>query len=306
MSLLINIPDRPLTKLIDKLTQYIPAEEIRVWPEIKQADDIEFALVWKHQPGSLTNLPKLKGISSFGAGVDSILTDSQLPNVPIARIVDDSLGKDMASFILTMIQHHKLRLDQFTQQQQVALWKPKSARKGNRVGILGFGQLGQEAAKLLSYMGFDVSAWARTDKVAHDVVCHSGQQAFEQLVANSDYLVCLLPLTAETEGILNREVFELMPNDAALINVARGKHLVEQDLIAALDNNLLAYAYLDVFTQEPLPAQHPFWQHDKIKVTPHISAVTNVDTAVAQIVENYQRVKQEQNMINCIDRQQGY
>lgn len=306
MSLLINIPGRPLDKLIAKLSQHIAVEEIQVWPEVTDPNSIEFALVWKHQQSSLLGLPNLKGISSFGAGVDSILADTDLPQVPVARIVDDNLARDMASFVLTMVQHHKLRLIQFSNQQTAALWKPKSARKGNRVGILGNGQLGQATAKLLVQMGFDVSTWGRTTKFIDGVESVTGQDAFNHLVSNSDYLICLLPLTPETDQILNKQVFEKMPNDAALINVARGAHLAEQDLVAALDNEQLAHAYLDVFTQEPLPPEHIFWQHPKITITPHISAVTNVDTAVEQIVENYVRVKAGKPMLHCIDRKLGY
>lgn len=306
MSLLINIPDRPLEKLISKLSASIPVEEIQIWPDVKAPESIELALVWKQHQGSLLGLPNLKGISSFGAGVDSILADTELPDVPIARIVDDNLAKDMASFVFTMIQHHKLRLQQFANQQEVALWKPKSARRGNRVGILGFGQLGQASASFLTQMGYDVAAWGRTEKQIEGITCSTGEAGLEHVVANSDFLVCLLPLTTATEYILNSQVFELMPSDSALINVARGKHLVENDLIEALDNQQLAHAYLDVFIQEPLAKEHPFWQHPKITITPHISAVTNVDTAVAQIVANYQRVKNGLPMLNCIDRTTGY
>lgn len=306
MSLLINIPGRPLDKLISKLSESIPIDEIQVWPEVKDPESVELALVWKQQQGSLLGLPNLKGISSFGAGVDSILADAELPSVPIARIVDDNLAQDMASFVFTMVQHHKLRLHQFANQQDVALWKPKSARRGNRVGILGFGQLGQACASFLTQMGYDVTVWGRTSKQVGDIECLAGEIGFEQVVSNSDFLVCLLPLTEQTENILNARVFELMPSDAALINVARGKHLVETDLVAALNDNQLAHAYLDVFIQEPLAKDHTFWRHPNITITPHISAVTNVDTAVAQIVINYQRVKNDQSMLNCIDRTAGY
>ena len=306
MSLLINIPDRSLDKLIAKLAEHIPVEEIQVWPEVRQPEKVEFALVWKHHHGSLTNLPNLKGISSFGAGVDSIVSDQALPKVPVARIVDDNLAQQMAQYILAMVQHHKLRLNQFANQQSQSLWKPKSARRGNKVGVLGFGQLGQAASLLLSQIGFQVEAWGRSDRAVGEVICSSGELAFERIVSSSDYLVCLLPLTKQTENILDKKVFSIMPNDAAIINVARGKHLVEEDLVNALDNDELAFAYLDVFIQEPLPKEHVFWQHPKIQITPHISAVTNVDTAVSQIVENYKRVKQQQAMKHCIDLTTGY
>lgn len=306
MALLINIPSRPTEKIVAKLAEQIPEQELCLWPDVSKAEQIELALVWQHQHGSLSQLPNLKAIASFGAGVDAILADPQLPDVPVTRIIDPHLADDMANYVLTMIQHHKLRLDQFERQQSQANWRPKRARTGNKVGILGFGQLGQRVGQLLLQLGFDVAAWARTAKQVDGICCTAGQQTFEQLVANSDYLVCLLPLTAATESILDKKVFALMPQDAALINVARGAHLVEADLLQALDQGQLGYAYLDVFKQEPLPPSHEFWHHDNIKVTPHISAVTSLDTAISQIVMNYQRIKQGLPLRNCIDKKQGY
>ena len=306
MSILINIPGRPLDKLIAKLSQSIAVEDIEVWPNIKSPEDIEFALVWKHQTGSLTGLPNLKAISSFGAGVDSILQDTALPTVPIARIVDDNLAVDMAEYVYAMVQHHRLRLGQFNQQQEHSHWKPKSARKGKRVGVLGAGQLGMAVARLLKQRGFNVQTWSRSEKPNTDIPHLTGQNGFDELVSQSDFLICLLPLTTATENILNHSVFELMPSDAALINVARGQHLVDDDLITALDNYQLSFAYLDVFRQEPLPSEHKFWQHQKIQITPHISAVTNVDTAVAQVIENYQRVKAGKPIKNSINLAFGY
>lgn len=306
MSILINIPNRPVEKIVARLAEFIDKSDIQIWPDITAPEQITFALVWKQEVGSLTNLPNLQGIASFGAGVDSILADPQLPAVPIARIVDPNLSRDMANYVLTVIQQHRLRLAQFNQQQMDALWKPKRARKGKRVGILGFGQLGQACAALLQQMGFSVSAWATTEKQVNGITCKTGEDGFESTVAESDYLVCLLPLTEQTENVLNRDVFKLMPEDAAIINVARGQHLVDEDLIAALDQGDIAYAYLDVFRQEPLPKEHAFWHHKQIQITPHISAVTNLDTALEQVVENYQRVQAGLAMIHCIDQQRGY
>lgn len=306
MSILINIPNRPVEKIVARLAQSIDKRDIQVWPNITAPEQVKFALVWKQQAGSLTHLPNLQGISSFGAGVDSILADPQLPAVPIARIVDPNLSRDMAGYVLTVIQQHLLRFAQFQQQQVDALWKPKSARKGKRVGILGFGQLGQACAALLQQMGFTVSAWASTEKTVNDIACKTGRAGFESVVAESDFLVCLLPLTEQTENILNLEVFKLMPKDAAIINVARGHHLVDDDLIAALDQGEIAFAYLDVFRQEPLPKDHDFWQHKQIQITPHISAVTNLETALEQVIENYHRVQAGLTMLNCIDQQRGY
>ncbi|WP_299268655.1 glyoxylate/hydroxypyruvate reductase A [uncultured Psychrosphaera sp.] len=306
MSILINIPGRPLDKLITRLKQDIPENEIEVWPNVKHPDKVEFALVWKHQHGSLTAYKNLKAISSFGAGVDSIISDPDLPNVPIVRIVDPDLAINMAQYVLTMIQHHKLRLHQFNQQQQEQIWKPKSARKGNKVGILGLGQLGSKTAQVLLDFGFEVSGWSRSLKELDKVNCYAGDDGFNTVITEADYLVCLLPLTDKTENILNAAVFSKMKSTAVLINVARGEHVVDEDLIEALDNEQISFAYLDVFRQEPLPEQHLFWLSDKIQITPHISAVTNVETAVSQIVENYFLQKKGQELNNLIDRRSAY
>ncbi|NVK24489.1 MAG: glyoxylate/hydroxypyruvate reductase A [Gammaproteobacteria bacterium] len=309
MSFLINMPSRNTDKLRERLSQDIPLSEIEIYPDVQKPEDVEFALVWHHQPGSLKQFPNLKAISSFGAGVDSILSDPELPDVPITRIVDSWLASDMAKFIVTTIQQHTLRFAQFRQQQSQQLWKPKSKRKGNRVGILGLGQLGQKAAELLNLFGYQVSGWSQSVKKLTDVNCLTGEDAFRELVQGSDYLVCLLPLTPETTGILNEDVFRLMPNDSVLINVARGQHVVERDLLAALNAQQLEHAYLDVFSTEPLPPQHDFWVHPNITITPHISAVTDLETAVSQIVENYQRLKATGNVVSLkhvINIEKGY
>lgn len=306
MALLINIPGRPLDKLITKLQASIPTEEIVIWPDNPANKVIDFALVWKHQPGSLTPYTQLKGISSFGAGVDSILKDPHLPNLPIARIVDPDLATNMAQYVLTMIQHHRLRLPQFTTQQQIQLWKPKSPRRQKRVGILGLGQLGSVTAKLLTEQGYEVSGWSQSAKSLPNIICYAGQQGLTELLANADYLVCLLPLTDQTQDLLNAKTLAQLPKGAVVINVARGEHLVDDDLVSMLDSGHIDYAYLDVFRREPLETSHPFWRHPNIQITPHVSAVTNVDTAVTQIIENYQRIKTNSPLLNTIDRTKGY
>lgn len=306
MSLLINIPDRKLDKLVEKLGDRIGAENIEVWPNVNEPERVKMALVWKHQEGTLQGLDNLAGVSSFGAGVDSILADKQLPNVPVARIVDNDLANSMANYVTTIINSHKLRLNEFAQQQALGLWKPRSALKGNKVGILGMGELGKATANFLAHAGFEVTGWSRSEKSVPGVVSTSGIKAFDQLISESDYLVCLLPLTSETRGVINKTVLNAMKPTSVLINVARGAHVYEEDLIDALYNKAIAHAYLDVFDTEPLPKSHPYWRTPNLTITPHISAVTNIDTAVEQIVDNYQRILNDQPMLNVIDREQGY
>lgn len=306
MSLLINIPNRNVDSLLAKLEQHIPTSEIQVWPNITSPESIKFALVWKHQPGSLSDLSNLKGISSFGAGVDSILSDSELPEVPIARIVDEDLALNMTNYVVTLINSHRLRLDMFAKQQTMAMWKPRGLRKGKTVGVLGLGQLGQAVCHALSNCGFTVTGWSNSIKEIPGVDSVTGLVGFDKVIAESDYLVCLLPLTASTKGIINRHVLHKMKTDAVLINVARGGHVVEQDLIEALYDKEIAAAYLDVFDIEPLPETHPYWRTPNLTITPHISAVTNINTAVDQVVANYNRVMSGQLMTNTIDKNRGY
>lgn len=306
MALLINIPDRPVTKIVDKLAEFIGRDEIYVWPEVANPDDITFALVWKHKTGSLLPYKNLQAISSFGAGVDSILADKELPNVPICRIVDPNLSQQMAMFVLTVIQQHKLRFGQFDAQQKQQIWKPKSQHKKRTVGILGLGQLGRQCAKLLLNVGFDVQGWSRTEKDLQGVKCYTGLNGLNDMLATTDYLVNLLPLTEDTKGILNTDLFNKLPAASVLVNVARGEHLVEDDLIQAINSGQIEHAFLDVFTQEPLPKEHCFWQQPQITVTPHISAVTDIDTAVTQISENYLAIKHQRKLKNVIDLNLGY
>lgn len=306
MAILVNIPNRNIQKLTERLVLALGQQDVFVWPNVPSPEDVDFALVWKHESGTLKNLPSLKGISSFGAGVDAIFADKELPSVPVARIVDEQLSNSMAIYVTTLINSHKLRLSEYSQQQALALWKPRSNRKGNKVGILGLGELGQQTAKMLVSCGFDVTGWSQSIKQLPGVKSVTGLAEFDNLVSTSDYLVCLLPLTPQTKGVLNRSVFTKMKNTAVLINVARGGHVVEDDLISALYDKEIAHAYLDVFDIEPLPEQHPYWRTPNLTITPHISAVTNLDTALEQILVNYKNVKSGKPMINLADRQKGY
>ena len=306
MSLLINIPDRNTDKLVAKLAERIGSENIEVWPDVAKPDDVELALVWQHEPGSLVPFKNLKAVSSFGAGVDSIFADSQLPNVPVTRIVDADLSENMAQYVLTIVNQYRLRLPTYQTQQSLALWKPRSNRKGRDVGILGLGKLGMHVGEVLIKNGYRVKGWSRTVKSHPSIDCMSGNVGFDSLIQNVDYLVCLLPLTTDTKGIINDEVFSKMKTDAVLINVARGGHVNEDSVIAALYNKEVAAAYLDVFDIEPLPESHPYWRTPNLHITPHVSAVTNVNTAVEQVIENYNNVLDGTELINVVDKTLGY
>lgn len=306
MSLLVVVPGRDNTKLLAKLGSLLPGVKIELWHQALDCTDVEFVLAWNPPSSIWQQLPQLKAISSYGAGVDGLLSHPNLPEVPVTRIVDPQLAVSMSEYVLHAIGFFKLRFNQYLVNKSSQFWKPRRAKAGNKVGILGLGQLGRAVSAKLVASGFEVSGWSRSPKSISGVRCYSGDNGLTSMLGSLDYLVCLLPLTADTEGVLNKSLFEQLPSGAVLINVARGAHLNEADLIAALDNEHLAGAALDVFCVEPLPSVHDFWRYPNILLTPHVSAVTNIDTACRQIADNYLRLKSGDALLNEVDRKLGY
>ncbi len=306
MSLLIVVPDRNNDKLVNKLHALLPDTKIEIWQAEQIFENVEFVLAWDPPSSVWLQTPNLKAISSYGAGVDGLLKHANLPDVPIARIVDPQLAVNMSEYILHAIGYFKLRFDQYLINKSSQYWKPKRAHSGNKVGILGLGELGAAVAQKLINNGFEVSGWSKSLKSIKNVSCYCTDEGLKDMLSHIDYLICLLPLTTHTQGILNKTIFNCLPDGAVLINVARGEHLNEHDFLAALDSGKLRGAALDVFKQEPLPPAHNFWQRTELLLTPHISAVTNIDTACAQIAENYLRLKSGKTLTNQINRKVGY
>ena len=291
---------------LTRLTQQL---DIRVWPEIGDPAEIDYALVWRPEPGFLAALPNLKLILSLGAGVDHLLGDPRLPrHLPIVRLVDPHMTNAMSEYVvLQVLRLHRRDLD-YRAQQDAGIWReldqPNAVER--RVGILGLGELGQDAAKKLNTLGFDVAGWSRSEKAVAGVGSYAGAAGLALLLARSEILVCLLPLTADTEGILNARTLALLPRGAALVNAARGAHLVEADLLVALASGQISAAVLDVFSEEPLPAGHPFWDHPRIVMTPHVAAFTNPSTAAPIILDNIRRFEEGLPLLNRIDPARGY
>lgn len=306
MSVLVAITGRDNTKLIAKLKELLPNEEIIQWPECKKLNNVEFVLAWNAPDNLWQQLPNLKAVSSFGAGVDSINMSLLPKEVDVVRIVDTELAQDMAEYVLGHVLAHKLRLKEYFVKQSQCNYKPKRAYKYNHVGILGFGELGKACAKKLTLNGFTVSAWSKTEKSDEQVHLYSQQQGLNEMLPTIDYLVCLLPLTKYTKGIINADLLAKLPAHACVINVARGEHLVEQDLINALNSEMLRAATLDVFTQEPLPHDHPFWHNANITITPHCAALSDLNSVTAQIAENINRLKSGLTLNNRVNRTKGY
>lgn len=306
MTVLICITGRDNSKLEQKLRASLPGVEISQWPNCSNLVAVEFVIAWNAPDELWPQLPNLKVVQSFGAGVDGIALKQLPQHVAVTRIVDAGLADDMAEYILTHVLAHKLRLREYTRKQNQQQWKPRRVKAYNHVGILGLGELGLAAASSLRNNNFIVSGWSRTHKEVDGINCYYGQNAIHQFLENLDYLVCLLPLTTHTSGILNRVVFEQLPNDSVLINVARGQHLVDDDLLWALDNHQLAGATLDVFNAEPLKPEHPFWHHPLITITPHCAAITDLATVCDQIVFNINAHFSKQSLKNQIDKAIGY
>jgi glyoxylate/hydroxypyruvate reductase A len=294
---------RPLLRAL------LPEHEIRYWPEIGDEAAVEYALVWNPEPGLLAALPNLKLIVGLGAGVDHLLRDPSLPTaVPIVRLVDPYMTDAMSEYVaLSVLRLHRQDLD-YLSQQRAGIWEEREQKNAAErpVGILGFGTLGQDAARRLKALGFDVAGWSRGAKEVAGFKTFAGAAGLDALLARSEILVCLLPLTGETAGILNAAVFARLPRGAGLVNVGRGGHLVEADLIPALDSGQLSGAVLDVVGEEPLPGDHPFWRHPRIIITPHVAAETHPPTAAPIIREAIRRCAAGLPVANTVDPVRGY
>ena len=291
------------------LGELMPEHEIRYWPDIGDRAAIEYALVWQPEPGLLASLPNLKLIVGLGAGVDHLLRDPSLPRtVPIVRLVDPYMTDAMSEYVvLSVLRLHRQDLD-YLAQQRAGQWQEREQKNATerRVGILGFGTLGQDAGRKLRSLGFPVAGWSRAPKEIAGFATHAGPAGLDALLQRSEILVCLLPLTAATAGILNAATFARLPRGAGLVNVGRGDHLVEADLLAALDSGHLSGAVLDVFRDEPLPPEHPFWRHPRIIVTPHIAAETHPPTAAPLIRDAIRRCQAGLPVTHRVDFARGY
>ncbi len=286
-----------------------PDLDLRVWPDAGDPNDIDYALVWQPPAGELRSYPNLKVIFSVGAGIDHLSSDPDLPaGVPIVRMVEPGLTAGMSEFVvMSALAHHRFMLD-YAQQARAEVWEEISqiSTVRRRVGIMGLGVLGRDAAEKLKPFGFPVAGWSRSPKELPGVTCFHGRGGLKPFLAECDILVCLLPLTAETRGILNAETFAAMPKGAAVINVARGGHLVEEDLLAALESGQISGATLDVFQEEPLPKGHPFWQHPRVVLTPHIASMTIPETAAKAVMDNIKRFEAGQPLTDVVDLERGY
>ena len=273
-------------------------------------DSIDYVLSFRPPPGLLKSLPNLKVIFSLGAGVDGFLADPEFPaHVPLVRFVDNSLATEMAQYVLlqVLLVHRDHRaLDAAQKEGRWAQTMLPRRTQETRVGILGLGEMGALSARLLADLGFSVSGWSRTPKNLPGVKNFAGADALADFLAQCDLLVCLLPLTPDTRGILNAKTFAMLPKGAYVINAARGGHLVEADVIPAIESGQLSGAALDVFETEPLPASSPLWRHPKVTLTPHIAAISELGPSVQMVVDGIRRHQRGETLLNVVDISRGY
>ena len=289
----------------------LPDLDCRVWPDgTGDAKDIEYALVWRPKPGMLRAFPNLKAIFSLGAGVDHLLGDGmELPDgVPVVRMVDPGLTAGMSEYVVYWTLHHHRKFGDYARQAAEKRWRPlpQKAPRDCRVGIMGVGIMGSDAARKLKALDFDVAGWGRTLKNLPGVPGFQGAEGLRDFLARTDILVCLLPLTPDTRAILNAGTFARLPKGAVVINAARGGHLVDDDLLQALDSGQLSAAVLDVFHAEPLPADHPFWTHPRIDVTPHVASLTVPESAAKAVAANIRRMRAGEPPEPIVDPARGY
>ena len=277
---------------VAKLKAALP-EAYTVLPmsDVTDPASVDYAIVWMPPAGMLAGLPNLKAIVSIAAGIDHLLADPQLPkDVPIIRTIGNDLTQRMREFIaLHVLRMHREQRRMDTAQIE-GRWDPVTVPPANyrKVGLMGLGNLGKAAAQTLAMLGYQVRGWSNSMKEIEGVTCYAGAEGFDAFLDRLDTLVCLLPLTEATTGLLNAGTFAKLAPGAQLLNAARGGHMVEDDLIPALESGQLSHATLDVFAVEPLPADHPFWRHPQITVTPHIASMIDQATGVSIIAANLQ------------------
>jgi len=273
--------------------------------------EVTAAVVANPPPGSLQGLGGLRLIQSLWAGVDRLLLDATLPaGVPVARMVDPAMASAMAETALWATLALQRGFFEYANRQRAGVWRPHGQRRADevRVTVLGAGQMGAAVAARLVAQGYPVSAWVREARpaVTGGMALHAGEAALRGLVPLSDIVINLLPLTAATRGLLDARFFSALPAGAAVVNLGRGAHLVDADLLAALDSGHLSHAVLDVFQIEPLPAGHPFWAHPGVTLLPHVAALTDPRSAAEVVAANLRALRDGQPLAHLVDRRQGY
>ncbi|MCL4766244.1 MAG: glyoxylate/hydroxypyruvate reductase A [Hyphomicrobiaceae bacterium] len=296
--------------------EQVPDLDIRIWPDTGPVEDIRYALAWGPPVGALKRFPGLELIISVGAGVDHLMKDPELPGVPVVRYVDPDLTGRMVGYIALNVLMHLRRMSEYLEQQRQRTWRylPEPAAHEVRVGLMGLGVMGKAAAKGLEALGCQLRGWSRTQKTIEGVECFAGQESLDAFLSGTDILVCTLPLTPDTRGIINRDLMRKLSRHGrhrrmpgpVLINAGRGALQIEADILAALDAGELYAASLDVFETEPLPASSPLWSHPRVVITPHNAAESTPEAISRYMLRQIARHRAGLPLENIVDPVRGY
>lgn len=292
----------------DLFAREAPEIDFRIWPEIGDPADIRYLAAWVPAPELIADLPNLEVVFSVGAGVDQF-DISQIPDrVQVVRMIEPLLTQGMAEYVaLATLALHRNLIDHVAAQRE-RRWEPIDLVPAaeRRVSVMGLGTMGLAALDALRPFRFQLAGWSRSERSIEGVHCYSGPQSLDAFLERSDILICLLPLTPQTRGILCRNTFNKLPRGAGLINAARGGHLVERDLLQALADGRISAAVLDVLAEEPPPGDHPFWNHPRILITPHMASNTSTELGGRALLENVLRHGRGEPMIGAVNRELGY
>ncbi|MGO4405520.1 2-hydroxyacid dehydrogenase [Bosea sp. RAF48] len=314
MSLLLAMTGWHVEDWRARFQAMLPEMPIVVLGEPFDRRAVHYVASWKHPAGSLTGLPNLAAIFSLGAGVDFLFADDKLPAVPIARVVDPDLTTRMSEYVVLHCLMYLRQQHRYISQQREKLWEDdrnQPAARSVRVGIMGLGELGLDAAAKLKVIGFDVAGWSRSQKNIEGLRTFSGEEGMKDFLARTDILVCLVPLTPETRGIINAGLIAALAQNGRLggpvvINAGRGGLQVEEDILAALDAGTLKGATLDVFETEPLPTASPLWSHPGVTITPHNAAMSEPEAIASLITAQIRRLEAGEPLQHLVDPARGY
>jgi glyoxylate/hydroxypyruvate reductase A len=288
--------------------EHAPDVDFHVWPDHGELAEVEYLVAWQAPPDLLAALPNLKVLFSSGAGVDHVDFSAIPPHVPVVRMVEPGIIHGMVEYVTMAVLALHRHLFDYQARQARGHWAPilVPAASARCVGVMGLGVLGQAVLARLTAFGFRLRGWNRSERPIDGVEVFAGPEGLTPFLAGVDMLVCLLPLTDGTRGILGAEVFAALPRGAALINAGRGGHLDQTALLGALESGQLSRAILDVTDPEPLPPGHPFWRHPGIVLTPHVASMTQPETAAPVMLENLRRHQRGEPLVGLIDRRRGY
>jgi len=300
-----------LSFLRDAFLRQSPDADLRMGDDLGALEEVEVAVCWNPPPGILARMPGLRLIQSIGAGVDHLLSDPDLPRaIPLCRVIDPGMAAGMSAYVLWAVIHHQRHFDRYLAHAAQRRWQEEPIVPPRRhvVGIAGFGWLGGACARALTAVGFSVRGWHRGGgrTLPPGVALYRGEEQLDAFLDGCHSLICLLPLTPQTAGFLCARLFAKLPRGAHVVNVGRGDHLVEADLLAALASGQLSGATLDAFTREPLPREHPFWNDPRITITPHIASRTDLAVIASQTLDNLAQVRQGLRPASAVDASRGY